>query len=104
MQAEENQMDIGKKTKKHFISRPSEKMRMAVHYNSWFIAMAWKDSRKKWWEEIIAHACEIGNKYYLKGLLTQITVHSKLGPHLPMMRPFLETRCRTSQFIFFPFF
>lgn len=35
----------------------------------------------------------MGNKYYLKGLFTQIIVHSKLRPHSEMMRPFLETRC-----------
>lgn len=69
-----------------------KKKRMTVHYKSWFIAGSWKYSRKKSWK-IITHACEIGNKYYLKGLLTHITVLSKLRPHSEMMRPFLATRC-----------
>lgn len=82
--------------KKHFIWRQAhclqKKKRMTVHYKSWFIAGSWKYSRKKS-GKIITHACEIGNKYYLKGLLTQITVLSKLRPHSEMMRPFLATRC-----------
>lgn len=69
-----------------------QKKRITVHCNSWPIAGAWKDSRKKW-SKIITHACEMGNKYYLKGLFTQIIVHSKLWPRSEMMRPFLETRC-----------